>query len=148
MSVAAAPQSASSLLGLPVRVHGSRLGTVADLLVDTGRWRMLGYVVDCRDDVERFLPYAASQPFDDEVSVGSALMLLDDVGFYRARAVAFRAIVGAEIQRFGRLAGTLVDLVVARTSDVDELAVDVDGGTQRIPASGSSIAASSTASAA
>jgi hypothetical protein len=148
MPVAAAPQPATSLLGLPVRVHGSRLGIAADLLVDTGRWRMLGYVVECRDDVERFLPYAASQSLDDEIAVGSPLMLLDDVGFYRARAAAFRGIVGAEIQRCGRIAGTLVDLVVARTSDVDELAVEADGAARRIPASGSSIAASSTATAA
>ncbi|HKB94503.1 MAG TPA: hypothetical protein VKC62_09760 [Gaiellaceae bacterium] len=148
MSVAATPHFAASLLGLPVRVHGSRLGTAADLLVDTGRWRVLGYVVECRDEVQRFLPYAASQPLDDEIVVGSALMLLDDVGFYRAHAVSFRAIVGVEIRRCGHVAGTLADLVVARTSEVDELAVEVEGVNRRIPASGSRIVTSSTATAA
>lgn len=148
MSVAATPHSAASLLGLPVRVHGSRLGRVADLLVDVSRWRVLGYVVECLDDAERFLPFAASQPAGDEIAVGSALMLLDDVGFYRAHTVSFRTLVGAGIERCGRIAGTLVDLVVARTSEVDELAVDVEGVTRRIPASGSSIGTPSTATAA
>lgn len=148
MSVAATPHFAASLLGLPVRVHGSRLGTASDLLVDTGRWRVLGYVVECRDDVERFLPFAASQPLDDEIAVGSALMLLDDVGFYRSHAVAFRAIVGVEIQRCGQVAGTLADLVVARTSEVDELAVEADGLSRRVPAAGSRIVTPSTATAA
>jgi hypothetical protein len=148
VSVAATPHFALSLLGLPVRFHGSRLGRTSDLLVDAARWRLLGYVVACGDDVERFLPFAASQPCNDEIAVGSALMLLDDVGFYRARAVSLQAIVGAEIERGGRIVGTLVDLVVARTAEVDELAIDVDGATLRVPATGSRIVSSSTATAA
>lgn len=148
MSVAAAPHSASSLLGLPVRAHGSRLGRTADMLVDVTGWRVLGFLVECGDDVERFLPFAASQPGDDEIAVGSALMLLDDVGFYRARSVSFRALAGAEIQRAGRSAGTLVDLVVAHTSEVDELALDVDGMVRRVPAVDSTVVKPSTATAA
>ena len=139
MSVDAAPRSVHSLLGLPVRFHGSRLGRTADLLVDASRWRLLGFVVECGDEVERFLPFAASQPGDDEIAVGSPLMLLDDVGFYRAHAVSVRALLGAGIERAGRYAGALSDLVVARTADVDELEVDVDGSPHRVAAAGSSV---------
>jgi hypothetical protein len=148
MSVAAAPHSAALLLGLPVRVHGSRVGRTADILVDVRRWRVLGFVVECGDDVERFLPFAASQPAGDEIAVGSALMLLDDVGFYRARTASLRAMLGAEIERSGRIAGTLVDLVVARTAEIDELALDVDGAMRRVPAGGSSVVTPSSATAA
>jgi len=139
MSVEAAPRSAVSLLGLPVRFHGSRLGRTADLLVDARRWRLLGFVVECGDEMERFLPFAASQPGDDEIAVGSPLMLLDDVGFYRAHAFSVRTVLGAGIERAGRHAGALSDLVVARTADVDELEVDVDGRPRRVPAAGSSV---------
>ncbi len=139
MSVDAAPRSALSLLGLPVRFHGSRLGRVADHLVDSHRWRLLGFVVECGDGMERFLPFAASQPGDDEIVVGSPLMLLDDVGFYRARTVSVRAILRAGIERAGRPAGVLSDLAVARTGEVDELEVDADGGVRRVPAAGSSV---------
>ncbi len=139
MSVEAVPSSALSLLGVPVRLHGSRLGRTADLLVDTQRWRVLGFVVDCGDELQRFLPFAASQPGPGEIAVGSPLMLLDDVGFYRAHALSLRAILGAGIVRGGRLAGPLSDLVVARTADVDELEIDVDGRPRRVPAAGSSV---------
>lgn len=137
--VEAAPRSALSLLGLPVRFHGSRLGRTVDLLVDPRRWRVLGFVVECGDETERFLPFAASQPGPDEIAVGSPLMLLDDVGFYRAHALSVRAILGAGIERAGRHAGALSDLVLARAADVDELELDVDGGPRRVPAAGSSL---------
>jgi hypothetical protein len=140
MSVEAAPRSATSLLGLPVRFHGSRLGRTVDLLVDARRWRVLGFVVECGDELERFVPFAASQPGSDEIAVGSPLMLLDDVGFYRAHAVSIRAILGAGIERAGRHAGALSDLVVARTADVDELELEIDGRPRRVPAAGSSVA--------
>ena len=139
MSVEAAPRSAVSLLGLPVRFHGSRLGRTVDLLVDARRWRVLGFVVECGDEMERFLPFAASQPGPDEIVVGSPLMLLDDVGFYRAHAVSIRAILGAGIERAGRHAGALSDLVVARNAEVDELEIDIDGRPRRVPAAGSSV---------
>jgi hypothetical protein len=137
MSVNAAPRLAVSLLGLPVRFHGSRLGRTADLLVDAHRWRLLGFVVECGDETERFLPFAASQPGPDEIAVGSPLMLLDDVGFYRAHALSVRAILGAGIERAGRHAGRLSDLVVARTGEVDEL--EIEGRPRRVPAAGSSV---------
>ena len=66
-------------------------------------------------------------------------MLLDDVGFYRVHALSVRAILGAGIERGGRHAGVLSDLVVARTAEVDELEVDADGRPRRVPAAGSSV---------
>jgi hypothetical protein len=147
MSVSVAPRLAGALVGIPVSFHGSRLGRTVDLLVDVNRWRALGFVVECEDDEERFLPLAASQVDRDAIEVGSPLMLLDDVGFYRARAYSARALAGAEIARFGRHAGLLADLVLAGTGVVDELELDVGGVHRRVPAHGS-IVLPSTATAA
>jgi len=137
MSVIVTPRLAGSLVGVPVNSRRSRLGRTVDLLVDVDRWRVLGFVVECGDDGERFLPLAASQAGSDEIEVGSPLMLLEDVGFYRARAQSLRAMAGAEIARAGRSAGFLGDLVLAGTGEVDELELDVGGVHRRVPARGS-----------
>jgi len=139
MSIASPPLSAASLVGVPVRFHGSRLGRVSDLLVDVHRWVVVGFLVACGDDAERFLPFAASQPDADEIAVGSPLMLLDDPGFYRARAASFEALAGGDVVRMRHHAGRLADLVVARTGAVDELEIDDDGMRRRVPAEGSLI---------
>ncbi len=47
---------------------------------------MLGFVVRCGDEAVRFLPWAASQPSQSEIAVGSALLLLEDVEFYEKRS--------------------------------------------------------------
>ena len=140
MSVVSPPLSAQSLVGLPVRFHGNRLGRVSDLLVDVSRWRVIGFVVVCGDDVERFLAFPAAQPAVDEVAVGSPLVLLDDAGFYRERAVSLHRLARAAVARGRRHAGFLVDLVVARSGEVDELEIDIDGVRRRLPAEGSSVA--------
>ena len=103
---------ASAALQLPVRLRGIQLGRPVDLLLETGSWHGLGYVVRCGDASQRFLPLAASQTVDGEIRVASALMLLEDVGFYRARGTSFRSLLGGEVQRGGRSAGRLRDLVL------------------------------------
>jgi hypothetical protein len=85
--------SAAELVGLPVRLHQLRLGRVVDLLLDPAARRVLGFVVDCGDETPRFLPFAASQPGEDQIAVASSLMLLDDVGFYRKHGVSFRELL-------------------------------------------------------
>ena len=84
--------SAAEQVGLPVRLKDVTLGRVVDILFDPGRRRVLGYVVDCGDEALRFLPFAASQPSEEEIAVSSALMLLDDVAFYRKNGVSYRAL--------------------------------------------------------
>jgi hypothetical protein len=130
--------SASAALHLPVRLRGIQLGRPVDLLLETDSWHALGFVVRCGDSSQRFLPLAASQTSDDEIRVASALMLLEDVGFYRARGTSYRSLLGGEVQRGGRSAGRLRDIVFTN-GEVTELELDRGGtaGTIRVPAPGS-----------
>ena len=139
MSVSTTSRLAGSLLGVPVGFHGDRLGRAVDVLVDVHRWRVLGFVVERDDGGERFLPLAASQAGPDEIEVGSPLMLLDNVDFYRARTRSLRSIAGAEIAYAGRHAGLLGDLVLSGSGEVGELELDVEGDRRRVPAYGSRI---------
>lgn len=86
---------ATELLQLPVRMHGIRLGEPVDLLLDLEATRVLGVVVRCRDESERFLVLAAAKVREDEIAVGSALLLLEDVRFYRERSRSLRELLGS-----------------------------------------------------
>ena len=130
--------SASAILHLPVNLHGIQLGRPVDLLLETDTWHVIGYVVRCGDESHRFLPLAASQTSHEEIRVASALMLLEDVGFYRTRGTSFRSLLGGEVQRSGRAAGRLRDLVLSG-AEVVELELDRGGenGVKRVPVTGS-----------
>jgi hypothetical protein len=130
--------SASAALHLPVRLRGLQLGRPVDLLLETDTWHALGFVVHCRDESQRFLPLLAAQTTDEAIRVGSALMLLEDVGFYRARGTSYRSLLGGEVHRKGRPAGRLRDLLFT-DGEVTELELDRGGsaGVVRVPASGS-----------
>ena len=130
--------SAAATLHLPVNLGGIQLGRPVDILLETNTWRALGYVVRCGDESYRFLPLAASQTSDEEIRVASALMLLEDIGFYRTRGTSFRSLLGGEVQRSGRPAGRLRDLVLSGGA-VTELELDRGGanGVARVPATGS-----------
>jgi sporulation protein YlmC with PRC-barrel domain len=106
--------SAVRLLGRPVLLHEEQLGRVVDLMLDVDRTRVLGFVVD--GDEQRFLPFAAAQVGSGEVAVASALMLLDDIGFYRKRGVSFRSLLGTDVG-----GGRLADARIGRGGDVVEL---------------------------
>jgi hypothetical protein len=84
------------------------------------------------------LPLVAAQTTDEEIRVASALMLLEDVGFYRTRGTSYRSLLGGEVLRKGRPAGRLRDLVFTN-GEVTELELDRGGaaGVVRVPASGS-----------
>jgi hypothetical protein len=129
--------SASRALQLPINLHGIQLGRPVDLLLDAESWSVLGFVVRCGDDSQRFLPLAAAQLTYDEIAVGSALMLLEDVGFYAARGTSFRSLLGGEVQHSGRVQGRLRDLVLERGGVVElELQHGPVGALARIPAAG------------
>ena len=132
--------SASAALQLPIRLRGIQLGRPVDLLLETDSWHAIGFVVYCGDESQRFLPLAAAQTSDDEIAVGSALLLLEDVGFYRTRSTSYRSLLGGEVQRNGRPAGRLRDLVFAGGAVV-ELELDRGGttGIVRVPAAGSTV---------
>lgn len=140
-------RSAAGLIGAPVRLHGIMLGRAIDLVLDPAGRRVLGFVVESGDDAPRFLPYPASQPGADFVAVGSALMLLDDVSFYRKHGTSLRSLLGSEIERENAPVGTLVDMHVDSAGDVVELDVALDGSRSRVPSAGSSFAASAATAA-
>jgi hypothetical protein len=102
-------RSAIELLQLPVRLNGIRLGQPVDLLLDPVEWRALGLVVRCGDEGNRFLVLAAADIREDAIEVPSALLLLEDVEFYRARSRSLREILGGE----------LGDLLVASDGSVE-----------------------------
>jgi hypothetical protein len=114
--------SAAGSLQRPVRLRGIQLGRPVDLLLDLDAWNVLGFVVLCGDESRRFLPFAACQVLDEEIAVGSALMLLEDAGFYEKRGVSFRSLLGEEME-----GGTLRDVLVDHAGHVVELIVEHDG---------------------
>jgi hypothetical protein len=132
------PLSATASLRLPVQLHGIQLGRPTDLLLDVESWHVLGFVVRCRDESVRFLPWAASQPSDDEIAVGSSLMLLEDVAFYAKRSVSFRSLVGGGV----RHGGVLRDVLIGDGGVVRELVIDRDGELRRVPPIGIRVAPS------
>jgi hypothetical protein len=114
--------AAAASLQLPVRLRGIQLGRPIDLLLDHDAWTVLGFVVLCGDESRRFLPFAAAVVGDDEIAVGSALMLLEDGGFYEQRGVSFRSLLGTELA-----GGILRDLVLDSAGRVTALVVERDG---------------------
>ncbi len=125
--------SGEGTLLLPVRLHGIQLGRPVDLVVDPPSRRAVGFDVLCGDDVHRFLPIAAAQLGQDEIAVGSSLMLLEDVGFYRKRGESLRGLRGRPVHRGRRLLGILRDLTLARDGELLEIVLDRDGRELRIP---------------
>lgn len=128
--------SAAASLRLRIQLHGIQLGWPTDLLLDVNAWQVLGFVVHCGDESVRFLPYAAAQPTGTEIAVGSALMLLEDVGFYEKRGVSFRSLVGGHVGQ----KGTLRDVFVGAGGAVTELEIERDGVARRISPAGHSVA--------
>lgn len=91
-------RSATELLRLPVQLHGIRLGRPVDLLLDPVEWRALGFVVRCGDGSSRFLVFAAADLGEEAIAVSSALLLLEDVDFYRVRSRSLRELLrGTEL---------------------------------------------------
>jgi hypothetical protein len=110
------PLSAAELVGRPVRLHDVSLGRVVDVVLDPAARRVLGFVVDCGDETPRFLPFAASQPAGDGIAVASALLLLDDVGFYRKHGASFRELLEQGGAAAGMLVGPNGDVVQLETA--------------------------------
>jgi hypothetical protein len=131
--------SCMELLQLPVQLGDIRLGRPVDLLLDATEWRVLGFVVLCGDESLRFLPFAAAELSEDEIAVPSALLLLEDVEFYRQRTRSLRALLGAAVASGARHVGPLHDLCVARDGDVAALVVIRDGAVVEVEPAGARI---------
>jgi hypothetical protein len=117
-------RSAIELLLLPVRLQEIRLGRPVDVLLDVESWRVLGFVVLCGDETERFLAYAAADPRQGEIAVTSALLLLDDVDFYRSRSRSLRGLLGGAVGGARDELGVLRDLLIAPDGTVAALLVE------------------------
>jgi hypothetical protein len=129
-------RSAIELLLLPVNFQEIRLARPVDVLLDPEAWRMLGFVVLCGDESERFLPYAAADPREQEIAVRSALLLLDDVDFYRGRSRSLRALLGGVVASAQHEIGVLRDLLIAPGGAVAALMVDQDGAMREVEPAG------------
>jgi uncharacterized protein YrrD len=81
------------LLNRRVVTGGIELGRVVDVILDEAGDRELGLDVRCKDGVHRFLPIATVDVGEEDVVVGSPLVLLDrdQLDFYRARGHALRS---------------------------------------------------------
>jgi hypothetical protein len=123
--------SAAASLQLPVQLRGIQLGRPVDILLDQETWQVLGFVVRCGDESQRFLPFAASQPGDTAIAIGSALLLLEDAKFYEERGVSFRSLLDGEVD-----GGTLRDLTIDPRGAVTELVIERAGDILNIPAAG------------
>jgi hypothetical protein len=129
-------RSAIELLLLPVRLQEIRLGRPVDVLLDAESWRVLGFVVLCGDESRRFLAYAAADPRQHEIAVTSALLLLDDVDFYRSRSRSLRALLGGAVVNTRDELGVLRDLLIAPDGSVDALMVEQDGVMREVEPAG------------
>jgi hypothetical protein len=129
-------RSAIELLLLPVRLQEIRVGRPVDVLLGADAWRVIGFVVLCGDESRRFLVYATADPRENEIAVPSALLLLDDVDFYRGRSRSLRALLGGTVANAQHELGVLRDLLIAADGTVSALMVEQDGVMREVEPAG------------
>jgi len=129
----------TELLLLPVQLNGIGLGRPVDLLLDPVAWRALGFVVLCGDESRRFLPFAAADLRADEIDVPSALLLPEDVEFYRGRTRSLRALLGGVVVSGRSELGELRDLLLAADGSAEALVVEQDGALREVEPAGARI---------
>jgi hypothetical protein len=132
-------RSATELLLLPVQLHGIRLGRPVDLLLDQTTWRAIGFVLLCGDESERFLAYAAADLTEDAIVLPSALLLLEDVDFYRDRSRSLRGLIGSPVRSRRREVGELADVLLARSGIVASLVVGRNGDCIELEPAGATV---------
>lgn len=124
--------SGDELLRLPVRLHGIDLARPVDVVVDAEARRAVGLELLCGDGVTRFLPFGAATVTDREITVDSALAVVDDLRFYLDRGRALRQLRGSSVVRGRFEEGRLADVVVGAGGDLVQIVLaDADGG-QRV----------------
>jgi len=132
-------RSAIELLQLPVQLNGIRLGRAIDLLLGTGEWRALGFVVLCGDEIRRFLVFAAGDLEEYAIEVRSAFLLLEDVDFYSDRSRSLRELLGGEVVNGQQELGELRDLLVRSDGGVEALLVEDSGSVCEIRPVGTTV---------
>ena len=134
-------RSAIELLQLPVRLRGIRLGRPVDLLLDADEWRALGFVVLCGDESLRFLVFATADVEADAIEVPSALLLFEDLDFYRERSRSLRGLLGGDVVTGPEAFGKLHDLTLAPGGAVETLVMADAGVVREVRPDGLSIMA-------
>lgn len=134
------------LVGRAVRCRGIELGRVDDVVVDLPGSRALGFVVACRDDVRRFLPFGAADLLPEWIETASALVLLDEgeLRYYLRKGRALGTLRGLDVEGEGEL----LDVVVDERGDLLELVLHGQDGVTRVPRGARPLPASSAAPAA
>jgi hypothetical protein len=126
-------RSLGELLRLPVCLNGVRLGRPVDAVLDLEGRRAVGFDVLCGDEVRHFLPLAAARVGDEQIAVGSPLLLLDDAdGFYRNHATRFRSLLGRRATSGEHEAGALTDLLVGPEGAIEHLILATEDGDRRL----------------
>ena len=122
--------SGDAILSLPLKLHGIELGRPVDVLLEREGLRVVGLDVLCGDEVHRFLPLPTAAVGDDNLTIHSPLVLLeeDELDFYRARTFSLKTLRGKPVMRKERSIGTLRDVVFARAGGV--VAVLLESGEQ------------------
>jgi hypothetical protein len=130
-----AARRAESLLQLPVRVRGIQLGRAIDLVLDLDGRRAIGVEVACGDGIRRYLPLAAARVGEDEIVVGSSLLLLSeaDLAFYRERARTLSSLRGSSVGGAGGPLGVVVDVLIGARDALVGLLVDDGERERRVP---------------
>jgi hypothetical protein len=125
--------SADALLHLPVRLNGIDVGRPVDVIMAPDLDRALGLDVLCGDAAHRFLPLSAATFATDEITLSSALTLVDDPSYYlRKGGAGYRSALNHAIVRNGQRLGVLRDLLLDADGSVTELVVEgPDGVTRR-----------------
>ena len=111
------------VLAFAVRTHGITLGRAVDVVLDLDAGRVLGLEVRCGDGADRFLPLAATRVHDGEIAIPSALTLLDEIAFYRARGTRLGTLRGVEVTGAAGALGELRDVAFGADGEILELVV-------------------------
>jgi hypothetical protein len=83
---------AEELLERRVLFRDIVLGIVVDVILDAPVRRVIGLDVLCGDRARRFLPFGACEIRDGAIGVDSALVLSDELAFYRSRGLVLSAL--------------------------------------------------------
>jgi hypothetical protein len=125
--------TSGDLIALPVRMHGIELGRSVEVIVDLDVRRVLGFEVRCGDEAHRFLPLGAARIRGGEIAIGSPLILLDELSFYRARGHGLGALRGAKVANAGGELGSLRDVVFGDDGTIHQLVVATPSRELRVP---------------
>ena len=102
------------VLNRPVRIRGIDVAEPVDVLLDPELRCVLGFEVHCRDGVNRFLPWLASELEPEQLSVELPVTLLDgpQLDYYREHSLALNALRRLPVAGLDGSAARVEDVIV------------------------------------